>query len=432
MEEVQKQELYKKWEAAIERWNVAQRNSAHPYKNGFQLAEDQIAMKLALEKDIHALDEEEVLLIADSSGMLLSGKTHRATVDSSLGSNTVAISGDGLVGYVTKFFQIYSINPKWKLSKKQKEEEFFRSLLQRVNTNKKYELNTILQRKEETKGKIRTYERDLKANKERLKEIETLLAGTPETKDATKNSFITELNSLKKNKRIANAYLDNKGDLIVETTMLHPVRRATGKETEDEIGRFAMRLSINGVDDSEFHNLDYQADSDEWSEIEHPTISCGKMCTGDNFNIIDNLLETGRFFEAVDFICIFLTLWPHDTGSPYITHAKWLKEKYSVNESNPFKRDEKIWELYPPKKKTAVEEKKEKVTQAPPIIAETNEANNHTVRIDRNTDLAMNTEGEMINVPTINNLTQLVNDLEIDAGRAILGGTFRVERGEGE
>lgn len=168
-------------------------------------------------------------------------------------------------------------------------------------------------------------------------------------KDIKLDDIFKNINYLKKIKKVHNAYLLMNLSLIVEINTLYKINNTESNPNAKEdkntpIGRFIFELSTtSGLSYSKFYNIDYSYSNC----YDHPNLDHNKVCAGNNFTELNNYIKTGAFYEAVDKLIFFFSLFPHDSGTPYVNYRNWLNGRSKRILRNKFKNEEKLWILYP-------------------------------------------------------------------------------------
>lgn len=176
------------------------------------------------------------------------------------------------------------------------------------------------------------YLRQIEKYDKDIKHKEGLVASGKESKMDLKG-LAALVASINKQDKVEDAYIGIKGNLVVFTKMLYGLD-STGKEDKSvEIGRFIFRMPLIGLSPIAF-NLDYAVSPTGSDPYWHPNIRGTNICQGDNAKEILGAARAGQLYELVDFLIIFLSLYPHDGGNPYIGFPEWLQQRTRLRASN--------------------------------------------------------------------------------------------------
>lgn len=198
--------------------------------------------------------------------------------------------------------------------------------------------NSLIGVKDSLAGRRRDFKSYSEAVEAQRKEIERLEAqiAIKTVKDFTLKDIEQEIESIKRNKKIADAYISVNGNLIIITNMLYALD-IEGKENKDiEMGRYVFKTPLTGRDIRAF-GLDYKCGSDgsvHW----HPNIMGSGICWGENALEMNNISNSGQLYELADLLIVFFSLNPHDGGSPYIDFESWMEERTKVTMKNALLR----------------------------------------------------------------------------------------------
>lgn len=223
----------------------------------------------------------------------------------------------------------------------------------------------IAEKKRTSLQQIRSKEGDIKNLSEYVEKLDVLEKGASSAPLSVPD-IIEHLEELKKIKKVANAYLTNDNYLVVETQMLHLSHNTEEYEEFEgnEVGKYVIAMPLNGTNGLQIFNLThcYHEDSDytdedgnyEGSHMDHPNVSAGMPCLGENKDSLFSMRSAGNYFHMVDFLLLFLTLFPHDGDSPYMDAHEWIGNIVECDKDNPYARRGRLWELYPPERRRGV------------------------------------------------------------------------------
>lgn len=201
-------------------------------------------------------------------------------------------------------------------------------------------VETMIQRKQKGRPNIA---RDIETKKRTIEEMqkkirllkkELKLMPLPKKEEAlySKKHLITLLTQLRAHAKVEDAYLSREGKIIVITKMLYPIKK-NKENKKSQVGRFSISYnhsSRQGVQRITIVNLDYVLHTDDNSYY-HPNIRTdGSICWGENKQEVENMWSRDELYELTDFIILFLSLFPHDEGSPYTDPEGWLENKEKV------------------------------------------------------------------------------------------------------
>lgn len=358
------------WTIAINKWG----NVRHALGIGTRLLDDQYPLYFKLKENIKSLNGEPVLIVRAPNGHPLEGYPYKGMI-----LNTKEIGGNYSL---TVFFQtieqetwdheriesiqLYQVIPVrsgFVITEQQKKDMKFFNLLNIINAKKNESVINTERSLREHKESMMSMQRDVERYERKITELEEVLEKS-KSNALTLEGMLDSFRELGKNKKVFNAFLKEDGKMIIETEMIYATSPKTQKaDKRKKVGRLAFELTTNGIGNCKFVNLDYCYHSPEYpgSHYYLPNVKNMNVCYGDNGVLMDNLAREGSFYELVDFLILFFSLFPHDTGAPYIGHIKWLGGRVRELKSNPFEvsSNRKLWELYPGKQyKRSLEEKK--------------------------------------------------------------------------
>ena len=230
----------------------------------------------------------------------------------------------------------------------------FLQVINVINRSRKQSLVMLESKRKDYLNGIISKERDLVNYKKNVADLEAQIK-TNQIKDLTKEEVVKLFDLLSKNKKVENAFINMAGEMVVETKMLYattPVELIENKKKP--IGRMVFRLSTSGIAYCSFANLDYCYHSGgittNGGHYPHPNVSGGRICSGSNGTLLSNMCQGGQFYELVDFLLVFFSLFPHDSGGPHVQHEVWMATRKPEPKTNPFETEQRLWELYPGKK----------------------------------------------------------------------------------
>lgn len=350
------------WRQAMTEWEGLRRTVGRINSDFSNLTKKQLGLWFQAEKDMKSLKGEAVMLIASPDGRIYSDYPYPATIVN------VTKSGSEyrfqLLMHETDYtswggeehfercalHRIIQVRNVYLPTIAQEKEKNFNLLIAKINTSKRAQLTQLESNKRSYEMNVKQLERDLTRYQQLTADMELKIkAAQVETLD--KKAVLSLFGQLKKNKQIADAYMTAEGSMIVETKMLYattPVKHLVNKKKP--IGRMAFELNMQGLDYCNFTNLDYCFHYRvSTSHYPHPNISGSKICAGDNGPDLNNMIKAGDFYEMIDFLIMFFSLFPQDGGSPHITHETWMAARRPEKKTNPFFKRERYWELHPRK-----------------------------------------------------------------------------------
>lgn len=193
-------------------------------------------------------------------------------------------------------------------------------------------------------------ESDLKSTKERVDYLKNELAKAKDkaksiTKQEVRWDYIeTLLTEIKQNKKVDEAYISTGFNIVVTTIPLVAVNNQTGKNIASKVfGRFAFKISLNdGISEIRAVNLDYAAFREAGQAADHrrdggyfhPNIDCTSICWGENEVEIRALRQKMHFYGLIDFMIMFFSLYPHDSGRPYMDLDEWFAVRDQIKPSD--------------------------------------------------------------------------------------------------
>lgn len=329
------------WHKAEEKWAVLKQNTySITYTSLRDFQENLWGRVLDNPKDVVG---EPVLIIANTDGDLMQNWPYPATI-------LKAIEGEGHLTFRViyhpieeeqwsgerienvKLYQVMPLREQPKARTEHKEQLQFSLLLTRLNSSRNQSITSLRQREEQTlryisdtQKNLSKYERDLKSYRDQL--------------EGSKGDFLTaddvkeNLAQLSKHKYVDWAALTRNGELVVQTKMLYHTAKSSGKvDLSKPIGRFALWISpmTTGI---MAHNMDYSRGG-----YGHMNLSNDSICLGGNSGEVHTMIQTGRFYDLVDFMVLFFSLFPHDAGDGGYAggHTAWMAERQNNVTSNPW------------------------------------------------------------------------------------------------
>lgn len=205
--------------------------------------------------------------------------------------------------------------------------------------------NTSLAQIQDKKGEIKNLE-------EYVERLGVLEKGASETPLSTPE-IVLRLEELRKMKKVANAYITNGDYLVVETATLTLTPNADEFDEYDgeTIGRFALCIPLVGTNGTRIINRThcYHKDGDS-IHYHHPNVSGDIPCFGENDNSLFSMRSAGNYYSMVDFLILFLSLFPHDGNAPFVDADYWIDNIRECPKENPYASQPRVWELYPPER----------------------------------------------------------------------------------
>lgn len=219
------------------------------------------------------------------------------------------------------------------------------SLLSTVNSHRS-------KRSQEINNDLNGNARNISQHESALQKLQTDRKILLSTKTALEKSdegqldlelIMGRIEELKKHVAIEDAYLAKSGNIIIFTKMLHAVNPQTNKSRRNNVGKFTISLGYSGSHFLYISNRSYSyADPEEYDEDDgdapdyndHPNISSTSVCLGDDQVLVKSMFNAFDLFMLVDYLIQFLTLFPHDAGSPYVDHMHWLEHKHELKQED--------------------------------------------------------------------------------------------------
>lgn len=244
--------------------------------------------------------------------------------------------------YLAYIFQLEPLF-KWKLQKptakeladykKNQTNKVILSAIDMLNKQINYSIRDVKSALDSRRGDVESYKNAMLTQAKEVERLEELLS-KKEVKNLTLKDIEAELAAIKRNQKVADAYISTQGHLIVITKMLYALD-TTGKENKKiEIGRFVFNTPLTGKNVRAF-GLDYVAED----EHSHPNLRGSSICWGENATELKSISDSGQLYELVDLLIIFFSLYPHDGGSPYIDFDSWLEERERATMKTGWLRD---------------------------------------------------------------------------------------------
>lgn len=348
----------REWAQAEAEYFKIRTTVTQPIYNNFTLLPKQIGLRKELQKNLKALNGEPILRIAGSDGGWFSSYCYKGMI---LNAKEIA-GGDFELTVVlypppqgdwgedqivnVNLFEVIQVKDIYIPEAKDLKEEKFVSIVRGMNKQRNTQLINLERIHKDYKVGIEQKEKDIALFKRKINELEMKMKSV-KVPNLEKDDVLKLFNQLAKNKKVANAYLTEAGRMVVETRMLYATSPVKNNENKRKpIGRMAMELDLGGIDKCKFTNLDfcYHPRGSE-SHYPHPNVSGQRICSGSNTGQMDNMLKGGNYYELVDFLIVFFSLFPHDTGAPHVDHMTWLASRRVEKKENPFRREERFWEL---------------------------------------------------------------------------------------
>lgn len=234
-----------------------------------------------------------------------------------------------------------------KLTKENLLRNFFTDLSKAVNKKYYYKLDRIKSYAEE---KVTATKRlhSIDAQVVRLKKE---VAGSNPV-STQKKSFFEELGTVARRNDIDGVYLSTNGNIMVQTKMLYQTNEKTDKvNLQKKMGKFLFKidpiaLKLKAVNISYFvcgACINFY-EGREGSDLEHthkqgyshPNLAYdGNICLGENADIVIRMLEKRQMYQLVDFLIIFLSVFPQRRGHPYFPGVHWFKARHHRNKDYP-------------------------------------------------------------------------------------------------
>lgn len=347
------------WELAIHRWNLERRSG---YDTA--LSPRQLGLLNELEKNPKALNGEPVLIIKSADGGYWSSYPYKGMI---LKANYVGnkyiltvlyhpIEGEDWIGErieTVELYQVEQVRDLYQPKATQLKDIKFLNVLALLNKSRQRAALEQQRVARDLEASIRSMQKDIARYEEKLKYTQTLIEKN-RVADLTKEEMLGFFRQIGKNKKVDNAYVTLGGEMIVETKMLYATTPVQLKVNKDKpIGRMVFKLSSQGISYCSFANLDYCYHPDgntRNGHYPHPNVSGNAVCYGDNGTLLEGMARNAQWYELIDFLILFFSLFPHDTGTPHIPHDRWMDHKVIEPKTNPFATSEKLWELHPKRK----------------------------------------------------------------------------------
>jgi hypothetical protein len=329
------------WHKAEEQWLILKNTISS--LNYTTLRDFQYNLWAQATSDPKAVVGEPVLVITDNGGTMFSSFPYPATILKSFedqGNLYFRViyhpieeeSWNGEKIEDVKLYQVMPLRQPVAATEKQKEDVQVSLLLTKLNASRNSEFNSAKNKRNSLLASIASVQKDLAKYEQDLKKTEQKLKGA-EGDFITRDSLKDLLTELTHHRKVDWVMMANNGDLIVQTQMLYKIDRKTGEEHKRiPVGRFAMYInSVNGSIAAE--NLDYNV-----AGHGHMCLDGSHICLGDNATEVAKMITSGRFYDVIDFMIGFFSIFPHDNGSPYISSEEWLENRGSsrVHRSNPW------------------------------------------------------------------------------------------------
>ena len=359
--------LKKKIEVTREEWQQAEGRWYNTYKKGTyqtrELNERQLGLQVQIQKNIKSLNGTAIIILRDSDGNIYQQYCYRGMILKTQETNnqyvfTVLLypsdneDWDGERIEEVYLYQIEQAQDIFLPGEAEIKEMKFLQIINIINRSRKKNLIDLETKRKDYLRAIDSKEKDILNYKNNVAFLETQIK-INQIPDLSKEEITKFFRYLGKNKKINNAYINMAGEMVIETKMLYattPVKMIENKKKP--VGRFIFKLSTNGMSACSFANLDYcYHNPGSPSHYPHPNISSQAICTGNNSGMLNGLVQAGQFYELTDFLLIFFSLFPHDSGGPHVRHETWIASRKPEPKANPFESppSERLWELYPGK-----------------------------------------------------------------------------------
>lgn len=356
----------KLWELSKAAWECWKESGVAPGDriNHGRLDEYQEAFDVALKKDIHALDGVFVMLGVNSGGEWYNTYPYKGKVVGVVESGYIPqlklsiVEGDKVWEENAYLYRIWPIQEYVLPSPEERKQQQLDRAVEQIERHRKNYVNVIASEIEERESQMRNFKREIIRNKKLISVGHEQMEIAKKDKAFSKEAFFASLERIKKNKHVTWAALDDK-DFYFETDMLYAINKLTGKiNKERPLGRFAIQKSRLDRYGSAY-NLDYN-----YEGYDHPFVESNSICFGDDDSHFQFLAQTGKFYLLIDSFINFFSIFPSDSGNPYIGHKEWLENREEQVGSNPYKGSSFLWEYKTeePKKVVTTEPIKKSVT----------------------------------------------------------------------
>lgn len=349
------------WDAAMNNWvSIYKRNLTGNY-----LLEDQYSMYFKLKENIKSLNGEPVVVIKSTDGGIYTSYPYKGMILNAkpMGDNfslTVFFTPtdrepwNGERIEAVQLFQVIPVRAIEAATEEQKKEMRFFNLLNAINGEKNKNAVQLDRSIREHKELVVSLTRDIERYERKLTELEEALEKS-KANNLTVEGMLDSFRELGKNKKIFNAFVTDAGKMVVETEMIYVISSKAKIQKEDKrkkVGRLVFELTTKGISTCRITNLDYCFhEAGNPTHYSLPHVADYVICRGSNEALLDNLAKAGSFYELADFLILFFSLFPHDSGIPRVNHGTWYKNRVRELKKNPFTvtDNRKIWELYPGK-----------------------------------------------------------------------------------
>jgi hypothetical protein len=347
------------WEQAEDRFRALPKNHYLP-RDYMKLNNRQVGMISALRENIKSMNGEAVMVFCNADGVPYGVNPYRGMVlnarEYETGKYTLRVllhpsdhddwTGERLEDIF--LYQLEQVRDVHVASQDDLRKMRFLQIIDTINRSRKSHITVMEKQKADYQYQIQSLRKEVVRYENQLKAVDIKLK-TNNIVDLTGDQVMDFFRQLGKHKKVANAYLDMAGRMVVETRMLYTISPVLLKENKRRpIGRFVMRLSTEGIRNCEFANLDYCYNSGG-SHYPHPNIMNKQLCHGDNGADLDAMARSGSFYELTDFLILFLSMFPQDSGGPHVPHDVWIRSRKPEPKTNPFYTPDRMWELRPVK-----------------------------------------------------------------------------------
>lgn len=359
------------WAEAEKRWTADYSSGRN---RGQDLSERQLGLLGELQKNgVKALNGVAVLVIKDNGGSFFSSYPYRGMILNTKEINNEYVltvlyypsdheGWDGERVEIVHLSQIDQVQEVFLPIQDQIKEMKLLQIINVINRSRKQNIINIENKRKDYLNAIASKEKDIASYKKTVALYDAQIKAS-QIPDLSKEEVLKFFRFLAKNKKVVNAYVNMAGEMIVETAMLYattPVKLLENKKKP--VGRMIFLLNTQGISYCRFANLDYcyhsPGSGSYPTHYPHPNISSTGICSGNNQKEMDDMCKNGQFYELVDFLLLFFSMFPHDSGGPHIQHETWMASKLPEPKANPWETDQRLWELYPGKK-TELPKKKE-------------------------------------------------------------------------
>ena len=336
------------WKKATAQW-ISYLRAGYGRIHYDTLFQSQIDFWVQAKKDPKKLSGEPVLVMADNQGNFYSSYPFPATILKVTERDGEIImkcifhpieeqQWDGERIEDVRIFQILPPRPAPKATEEEKKELMsdrnqlkLVQLLTTINNNRNQEITQMKKNEQDYLRYIEDYGKKIMQYEKMIGETHQKLKNAV-TDDISLSDLKSNLDQLASHKKVAWALIDINGELVAETTMLYYTERDSGKERKDtEIGRFAI-IAYPNTGGINAKNLDYSANG-----YGHMNLNGTSLCLGGNQRNVTDMVKSGRFYDLIDFMTLFFSIFPHDAGDGgWIKYEDWLSSRRKSTYKNPW------------------------------------------------------------------------------------------------